>query len=376
MKKELIEILFGFETDNSEEKASDQILPCLEEIRSYLEEKGINCHLSEYDVEDVSGKKVRRANLLSYKPGSSSHILFQGHIDTVPFAGPYTYRIEEGKLIGRGSIDMKGSLLSMIEAYEELYQTELKEPPALLITGDEEAFSFAGIKHFLNSNDLPISLVINGEPSSLDIQDGFKGVFIVEAEVMGRNRHSSDPDDVSIIEKSIPLLEDIRSFLQEARTITDDKLGKTVAALTVVSAGNKSNQFPSKMRISFNTRTVKESASYLEIYNRMFNKYFLAEDIRFNLFYFDPMSVELSDKEKDDLKEAMSNAGIVFNTSTMRAFTESSFLNKEGYRTIICGPGDLDLAHTEASKEIVEIDKLERYKLFLKGFVLRRNRDK
>ncbi|BFT94738.1 MAG: N-acetyl-lysine deacetylase [Minisyncoccus archaeiphilus] len=369
MNKEIIDILFGYKTDNSEDVPSDQILPCLQEIKTYLEEKGINAYISEYDVEDRHGKKVRRGNLLSYRPGADKpYILFQGHIDTVP-ALPHEYVIEGGRLIGRGSVDMKGSLVSMIEAHIETYHNTVGYSSALLITGDEEANGFAGIKHFIKSNDIPIYLVINGEPSSFDIQTKFKGVFIVEVLIRGENKHSSDYDDVSIIEKSLPFLEDVRAFLDGARSVIDDNLGQTVAALTVVSAGNKSNQFPDQMRVSFNARTVKSSDCYLSIYESYFGKYQNREDIDIKVVYFNPVLVELSEDEKQVIKGALSQVDVVYQESVMRAFTEASILNEGGYRTFICGPGDLSLAHVDPMLEVVEMDKLRRYRDFLKYFV-------
>jgi len=375
MKNELIDILFKYNTDNSEDYPSENILLCLEEIRNYLELKGIHCEISIYDVAGSDGRQVRRGNLFSYNPKSRNpFLLMQGHIDTVPFSGEYSYCTEAGELVGRGSVDMKGSILSMIEAYEKMYHNEYINPPALLITGDEEANSFAGIRHFIENNNIPICFCINGEPSSFEINTAFKGVLIVEVLIKGGCLHSSDSNDVSIIEKHIDLFNDVKKFIETVRSVSDERLGRTIAAFTVVNAGNKSNQLPEQMRLSFNARIVRDSGVYLDIYNDILGKYLDKQEVCFDIMFFNPLEIDLEEKERNVLTRALNVSGFSFSETVMRAFTEASFLNQAGYRTIICGPGDLSLAHVDQKLERVDLGLLESYRDFLIEFVKEYNK--
>lgn len=69
-----------------------------------------------------------RPNVIAKLPGSGTgrNLLFFGHMDTVPHGNCVAPRIAEGRIYGRGSCDMKGSLASIVQAIKAITQSRTK----------------------------------------------------------------------------------------------------------------------------------------------------------------------------------------------------------------------------------------------------------
>lgn len=370
MLREILEILFKYKTDNSEERPNSEVLPCLKEIKEFLEAKNIHVELQEYEVKSKTGEVVKHANLLAYNPShQGKFILMQGHVDTVPFGENYQYLINNNQVIGRGAVDMKGPLAGIINAFINLYQIpDLKNAPALLITSDEEVNPFLGIKKFLEQSTIPIVFAINGEPTNLTVCTKFRGVAIYELEQKGSSGHSSSTDNDFLIERALGLFNNIKLFLEESRKVKDPDLGETIAALTVINAGVKSNQLPERLRISFNLRTVTKS----EIYDNLFKKIIevnLDNNTIVDKKYFEPTLVVLTKDTDVVIKQAFDTIGHPYQNSIMSAFTEASLLSQSGVPTIICGPGSMTLAHVDPNQEVINLRDIEKYSNLLVSLV-------
>ena len=106
-----------------------------------------------------------------------------GHIDTVPAIGwsenPFEARIVDGKMYGRGSCDMKGSVACMIEAASRYDASELHAPLYVVITADEEvgyfgAAAVAEKSEMFKQHGFPQYGVV-GEPTELKAVYAHKG---------------------------------------------------------------------------------------------------------------------------------------------------------------------------------------------------------
>lgn len=118
------------------------------------------------------------------------HVIFLGHIDTVP--GEIPVRIEDGKLYGRGSVDAKGPFCAAVAAASRL-SDEVKSKMTLTLIGatEEEASSSKGARHAVTAYPKP-DLVIIGEPSNWDaITLGYKGRLLVKAVIEKDHFHSA-----------------------------------------------------------------------------------------------------------------------------------------------------------------------------------------
>lgn len=141
-------------------------------------------------------------------PEGSRHFAFAGHVDVVPpgegwTSAPFAPERRSGPggdlLHGRGAVDMKGSIASMIGAVRDL-------PPgagtvSFIITGDEEGPATFGtlalMDHMREVGDLP-DLCLVGEPTSVSqlgdtIKIGRRGSVNIWLEVQGSEGHVAYP---------------------------------------------------------------------------------------------------------------------------------------------------------------------------------------
>jgi acetylornithine deacetylase len=123
--------------------------------------------------------------------GGGRSLMLNGHIDTVgvdAMAEPFSGRIDDGKLYGRGAYDMKASVVASMAAMREL----AKAPPAgdvvLAAVADEE-YASAGTEEVLRH------CITDGavctEPTSLKTCLAHKGFAWISVTTHGRAAHGS-----------------------------------------------------------------------------------------------------------------------------------------------------------------------------------------
>ncbi|ELZ52632.1 MULTISPECIES: M20 family metallopeptidase [Halorubrum] len=146
-----------------------------------------------------------KPNLLVRLPGGSDHtLLYNGHLDTVPFdaeawsRAPLGERVDE-RVYGRGATDMKGAVASMLFAVQAFVATDT-EPPVDLrfaFVSDEEVGGDAGLPAVLDAGKLDADACVIGEPTceegrhSVTIAD--RGSIWLTLEAGGEGAHGSRP---------------------------------------------------------------------------------------------------------------------------------------------------------------------------------------
>lgn len=127
--------LLGFNTINPPGSEAD----CMRFFADWLTDSGFAVSLSSFGEG--------RCNLIARLPGSKSGkpLAFTGHLDTVPLGNarwqydPFGSQMEDGRLYGRGSSDMKAAIAAFAVACVHQREAILAGRGAvLLITGGEE----------------------------------------------------------------------------------------------------------------------------------------------------------------------------------------------------------------------------------------------
>lgn len=137
------------------------------------------------------------------------HISYIGHLDVVPpgdrqkwSEDPYSGKIENGYLYGRGVTDMKGSVAAFISSIEESLE-ELKKhgniKVSMILTTDEEWAAVNGTKKVLDwmkARGEKVDAFIVGEPSSQDalgshIKVGRRGSLVGTLTARGVQGHAA-----------------------------------------------------------------------------------------------------------------------------------------------------------------------------------------
>lgn len=140
----------------------------------------------------------QRPNVLCLLPGQSERIglLFLTHTDTVPVLGmenPFSGRIADGYLWGRGSVDMKGGLAAALQATLALARSgvELEKSIALAAVIDEESEHRGA--YALAQEGVSADACIVPEPSANQLLLGCKGTAPIRIDVQGVLAHASNP---------------------------------------------------------------------------------------------------------------------------------------------------------------------------------------
>ena len=166
-------------------------------IKDYLENLNIPVRIDAHEDGE-------RFNLFAtIGPQIDGGIVLSGHTDVVPAnsAGwtgdPFTLRKQDGRLYGRGAVDMKG-FLAIALALGPLFkqaENELRLPLHYAFTFDEEVgmFGAAQMPAFLQKHQIKPAIAIIGEPTGMRPFVGHKGQLELIAELHGTAGHASDP---------------------------------------------------------------------------------------------------------------------------------------------------------------------------------------
>ncbi len=146
---------------------------------------------------DVTSYEIApgRWNVVGRLPGQGGgrSLLLNAHFDTVGVAGmvePFSGAIRHGRLYGRGSQDMKGSLAAMLGAAKAIVDGGLTLAGDLLVTAvADEEHSSIGMEHLVQT--LTADAAIVTEPTDLQLCRAHRGFIWLDVETMGRAAHGS-----------------------------------------------------------------------------------------------------------------------------------------------------------------------------------------
>lgn len=168
-------------------------LALIEWVEAYLAGHGV----ASRRIASADGTK---ANLLAcIGPEAAGGVVLSGHTDVVPVDGqawtsePFTLTERDGRLFGRGAADMKGFLALSLAAVPDLLAAPLRRPAWLAFSYDEEIGCLgapAMISTLARETGKP-SLVVVGEPTSMEAVSGHKGIIACKVTVRGHEAHSS-----------------------------------------------------------------------------------------------------------------------------------------------------------------------------------------
>ena len=178
------------------------------------------------EYEDERG--VRKVSIVGRKgrPGPGGMAYF-GHTDVVPadpwFStehGPFTPTVKDGRLYGRGSCDMKGSVACALAAAARFPAGELQRPLYITCTSDEE-IGYGGARAVAQRSQLFREMVegdangVIGEPTKLEVVHAHKGTYGFMAVSRGKAAHSSTKEGLNANLAMIPFLAEMKAIHDE-----------------------------------------------------------------------------------------------------------------------------------------------------------------
>ena len=189
--------------------------------------KSLDFQIERQEFLDPHG--VPKVNVIGKKGTGSGGVAYFGHTDVVPATtwsirehGPFEPTVRDGRLYGRGSCDMKGSLACALAAAARLIGHKLVEPIYMVFTADEEV-GFHGARHVVEHSSLYREMVasqsraIIGEPTELSVVHAHKGIFGFRAIAHGKAAHSSTRDGTNANLIMIPFLDEMKRIHDETK---------------------------------------------------------------------------------------------------------------------------------------------------------------
>jgi succinyl-diaminopimelate desuccinylase len=197
-------------------------------------------------------------------------LILLGHTDVVPAgprdtwaSDPFVPEVRDGKLYGRGSADMKGSVAAFVVALERFTASHPDHPGtiALLLTSDEEGDAIDGVRKVaqaLDARGQRIDWCVTGEPSSKQalgdlLRVGRRGTLSATLTVHGVQGHVAYPDKArNPIHQAVPALAEL-----SARRWDDgyESFPPTSLQISNVHAGTGANNvIPGELQVLFNLR--------------------------------------------------------------------------------------------------------------------------
>lgn len=193
--------------------------------------------LSEGIASELQLVEDERYNIVATLPGKGNgkKLLLTGHLDTVPvydMEDPYEAKVIGDKLVGRGTVDMKGPLACMMMAMIAIKRSGIQLSGDLCFAGvvDEEEKSLGTID--LIEKGLVFDGAVVGEPTNLDICVAHRGLEWLEFEITGKTVHGGKQSEgINAILKAT-------EFIQLMEERVTKELSKRVHPITGTSTMN------------------------------------------------------------------------------------------------------------------------------------------
>jgi succinyl-diaminopimelate desuccinylase len=119
-------------------------------------------------------------------------VLLNGHLDVIPGSPTqFTPRIHDGRLYGRGALDMKVSVLTLTQVFCEM-APQVPYGLGFQVTTDEEIGGHCGTA-YQREQGVAADFLVAGERTGLDIATAAKGVCWVTVKARGKSEHGAYP---------------------------------------------------------------------------------------------------------------------------------------------------------------------------------------
>jgi len=188
---------------------------CVERICAELDSLAI-----DYELVETGDDETRRQVILATVGESGPLLYLHGHYDVVPAFGPDQFepRVEDGRLVGRGSSDMKGGLAAIVHAARPAAEAGARI--GLVIVPDEETGGRLGAERLagLGRLDRSAAGAIVAEPTWGTIWHACRGAFTLRVRVRGRPAHVGlHYEGVNAFEAAVEVAVTLRDLEQALR---------------------------------------------------------------------------------------------------------------------------------------------------------------
>jgi acetylornithine deacetylase len=352
--KEILATLVGFPTISSEGN-----LDCIAYAHSLLAPLGARLEV----IPDATGKK---ANLFAtIGPDVDGGVILSGHVDVVPVAGqewsyePFRLTEAMGRLYGRGTCDMKGFVACALALAPAFAAAPLARPVHLAFTHDEEVGCLGAPRLIaaIKAHGRTPAACIVGEPTSMGLVEGHKGCFEYTTHFEGLEGHGSRPDlcvnAVVYAARYVAELMAIERALRD-RAPAWSRFDPPWTTLSIgrFAGGIAHNVIPNRCSVDWEFRPVSpEDPDY--VWQRLLDltETVLLPEMRAihpEASILTEIVGEVAGLAPEPASPAVALAARLTgrNATGLVPFgTEAGLFQAAGIPTVVCGPGDIAMAH-------------------------------
>jgi acetylornithine deacetylase len=338
-------------------------------LAGWLEPLGFSVEL--LPVPGMPGK----FNLVARSGGGEDGLVLAGHTDTVPYdvkdwqSDPFAGEVRDGRLYGLGSADMKSFLAVAAHAAARIDVRKLGRPLVIVGTADEES-GMGGARALVDADERLGARMLVGEPTSLRPINRHKGVLMERIILRGKTGHASNPAaGLNAIDGMAAAMRALEEFRARLATELPD-LGFPVPGPTLnlgaIRGGDNPNRICARCELDVDLRLVPgmttssaraglRSAVTRALEGSGFGLEFVA------LFEgVDPLAPAGDGELAVACEHAAGHACGAVNFGT-----EGPLFQQLGMEVVICGPGDIAVAHQpDESIELADaaraVDMVER----------------
>jgi acetylornithine deacetylase/succinyl-diaminopimelate desuccinylase-like protein len=299
----------------------------------------------------------------------STRLAFSGHVDVVPatptWDSAFTLRETNGRLMGRGVVDMKGAVAAFVAATQALRPSGILERCSLelVLTGDEEVGSEHGTIPVAKSGTLTARAAVCGEPTGLHVLVGNRGVVWLRVVIEGRGGHAGL---IHLIDNATSCASSLAVALESLPlTARDDRFRPGAPSLTVTRCApldglEAPNVVPESVELLVDRRLLPgedpEAAinQIRECVRQQVRPPFAVEiDV---LRRWQPYAISPEAPISRAAGRALTTVGVPVVYGTDLASNDASWLVEAGIPTVMLGPGEPEQAHSTG--ESLRIDEL------------------
>lgn len=308
--------------------------------------------------------------ILSRYSSSRPVFHFNGHYDVVPAGSgwskkPFEPVIEDNRIYGRGSSDMKGGIAAFLVAAKTLIETtrDINGTIEIALVPDEEIGGETGSGYLTKITGIKPDYAIIGEPSSSNTMwIGHKGALWAIVEVHGRQAHGSTPWlGVNAFEYMVKIAHRlINEYIllldsRKSKYEYDDPRGAKPTATIggELKGGAKINIVPGYCSFSIDRRIVPDEKledverELVEFLERTVSEY---RDVKVNIKIINRLKPALVDPELDFIKlikkTVVEAIGLEPKTTICIGGLDMHYYTDTGIPVVTYGPGHLGVAHT------------------------------
>ncbi len=188
-------------------------------------------------------------------------LVLNSHHDTVPPVEgwqrhPFQPQREGDRLYGLGSNDAGGPLVALVATFLEVAKWSARTFNLVLaLTAEEEVSGAGGVAAILDRlspvGGMPHAGVV-GEPTSLRMATAERGLFVVDAQAVGKSGHAAYDGGINAIYEAMADIEWLRTYQFPKKS---ELLGPVRMSVTQIEAGTRHNVVPDRCRFVIDVRT-------------------------------------------------------------------------------------------------------------------------